>query len=116
MSRDQLEQFVRKLKGAPKAKAGQGQEIEVKRGQSPKNTPAPNLPASDLAPLSSLGSGNVRKAGTVARDQIHDNFEAGRIVVPPELRARSDEYRNALSRSRTLNPVRTAPASGSKGR
>jgi len=115
MSREQMEQFVRKFKGAPKAEPGKGREIQIKPGESPKYSPNRTLPGLNAG--SRVTSKTVRDRDGVVEDQIRDNVEGARFQVPPELRPGYEAYMSSLSRSKVLNPTRSAPAakSGSGG-
>jgi hypothetical protein len=107
MSREQMEQFVTKFKGAPKAPAGQGREIKVSPG---KEQTIPNRSLPDLNPGTRVGSRTTRDRGGVVQDQIRDNVEGGRIAVPAELRSGYEAYKSSVSRSRPSRPAN--PGSG----
>jgi hypothetical protein len=114
MSRDEMEQFVQKYQTkAPKAPDRQGQEIQVKPGQSKAAAPDPTLEGLD--PRSSFSTKSLRERGSVVQDNVRGNAEDVRLAVPPEIRSGFEAYKSTLSRSRTLNPTRTAPAAPSDG-
>jgi len=114
MSRDQMEQFVEKYqKKAIPAPDRQGQEIKVKPGESRAATPSPTLEGLD--PRTRISTQTLRDRGSVVQDQVRGNAEDLRLVVPPELRAGFEAYKSTLSRSKTQNPTRTAPAAGAPG-
>ena len=66
MSRDEMEQFVKKMKKLDKAPAGPGREIKVKPGVDRTFDPNRTLP--DLNPNARLGNRTERARGSVAQD------------------------------------------------
>ena len=119
MSKEELNQFVKKFEKAPKADPGQGRDIEVKPGRGgPQLDPNRTLP--DLNPSATVGTKQMRERGTMVQDTVRGNNEGMRIDIPRELRAGFDAYRGTLSKSKTLNPVRrpnaadSNPGSGTK--
>jgi len=110
MTREEMEQFTRKfLKDqAPKAGDRPGQEIQAKPGENRAAAPNPTLPGFD--PRTNVSSKILRDRGAVVGDQVRDNAEDIRFIAPPEIRSGFEAYKSTLSRSRTLNPTRTAPA------
>jgi len=99
MSRDEMEQFVKKLKNVPKGPAGPGREIKVKPGAEQKFDPNRTLP--ELNPNARLGTRTDRTRGSVAQDQIRDNVQGARFEVPSELRSGFEAFKSSLSRSKS---------------
>lgn len=110
MSREQMEQFVQKFKKAPKREAAPGREIKVKPTEARKLNPNRTLP--DLNPSVRPSTTQIRNRGSFSQDNVRDNVEGTRFVVPMEIKTGFDAYRSSLSRSKTLNPSKTAPGSG----
>jgi len=118
MSKEELNQFVKKFEKAPKAEPGPGREIEAKPGKPQAVDPNRKLP--DLNPGTSVSARTIRDRGGMVQDDVRGNNEGIRFTPPPELRAGFDAYKNSLSRSKTLNPTRrpatSKSASGSGGK
>jgi len=111
MSREMMEQFVQKHQrgNVPKAADRAGQELQTKPGANRPTGPDPNLPGFD--PNNRFSTQTLRDRGAVTQDHARDNAEALRFAAPPEIRSGFEAYKSALSRSRTLNPSGTPPAS-----
>ncbi|WP_020466405.1 hypothetical protein [Singulisphaera acidiphila] len=108
MSRDEMEQFVKKFKKPDKAApAGPGREIQVKPGVD--RTLDPNRTLSDLNPNARLGNRTERARGSVAQDDIRDNIQGARFEVPRELRPGFEAFKSSLSRSKTHRPTASGP-------
>jgi hypothetical protein len=110
MSREEMEQFVQKMQRdrVPKSADRQGQEIQVKPGTNSPAASNPTLPGLD--PRTNFSTKTLRDRGAVVQDQVRDNAEDVRLIAPREIRSGFEAYKSTLSRSRTLNPTRTAPA------
>ncbi|MHC5542529.1 hypothetical protein ACYOEI_30255 [Singulisphaera rosea] len=105
MSREQMEQFVKRFKKAPQAEPGPGREIKIKPGEERKFDPNRKLP--ELGPNAPVSSRTIRGEGNAAGDDLRGNIEGTRLQVPPELKAGLEAYKSSLSRSKVLNPSRT---------
>lgn len=104
MTKEELNQFVKKYEKAPKPEATPDREIEVKPGQTPALDPNTKLPS--IEPGVSSNTQVIRDRGGIARDSARNVMEAQRFVPPPELRSGFDAYRNSLSRSKAVSPAR----------
>jgi hypothetical protein len=112
MSREEMEQFVRKFSKAPKPTPGEGRKIEVKPGESKPSGANTSLPG--LNPGTHLSTQSLRDRGAVVQDQVRDNIEGTRFTAPPEVRSGYEAYKSTLSRSKTVNPVRVGSGSGGR--
>jgi hypothetical protein len=109
MTREQMEQFVKKYEGVKSAPAGPGREIQVKPGQhDASDRPSANLPGIDLN--SRYSTKNLKERGTMPHDDVHNMLEGIRFTPPPELRSKFENYKTKLARSRTGTSNRPAPA------
>ncbi len=104
MSKEELNQFVKKFESAPKRDPGAAREIDVKPTNTPGLDPNLNLPA--INPGTSVSTSTMRDRGGISRDAARDNVEALRYLPPNELKAGFDAYRNSLQRSKTTAPAR----------
>ncbi|WP_406693396.1 hypothetical protein V5E97_20435 [Singulisphaera sp. Ch08] len=107
MSREEMEQFVTKMKKLDKAPAGPGREIQVKPGVDRTFDPNRTLP--ELNPNARLGNRTDRAKGSVAQDDLRDNVQGARFEVPRELRSGFEAYKSSLSRSKSRRPVTSGP-------
>jgi len=114
MSRDEMDQFVKKFRKKPMAPAREGREIKVKPEEQKATPPKPNL--SELTKGARVSSRTIRERGSMPEDQIRDNVEGGRSSVPPEIRSRYEAYKSSLSRLPALKSAQPASATGSGGR
>ena len=114
MSREEMEQFVEKYRKTPKGPAGEGREIKVNPDDQKGATAQPKL--SELKTTAPVRAQTVRERGASVDDQVRDNVEGTRFVVPPEIRSRYEAYKSSVLRSPAIQPARPAPASGSGGR
>ncbi len=114
MSKEELNQFVKKYEQKAKTDPIPGREVEVKPGKTPGLDPNIKLPGID--PGISSSTQVVRDRGGIARDTTRNVVEAQRFAPPQELRAGFDAYRNSLSRSKVVSPSRrgASPKSGTK--
>src|SRR5262249_43543852 len=111
MTREQMEQFVRKYEKPKSQPVGAGREFEVKPGErEPNDKPSPNLPGMDLR--SRFSSKNIKDPGSMARDDVRSNLEGIRFTPPAEFRSKIEGYKSTLARSRSSSSVRPAPAAG----
>jgi hypothetical protein len=110
MKPEEMEQFVRKYKPPGKREAGPGREIQVNPTESKKLNSKRVVP--DLNPTVRPSTRTIRNRGGVTQDNVRDNVEGTKFVVPLEIKTGFDAYRSSLSRSKTLNPPRTSQGSG----
>jgi hypothetical protein len=110
MSREEMEQFVQKYRKTPRGPDGEGREIKVNPDDPKGSAPQPKL--SELKSSVSVKPRTDREGGATPDDQIRENVEGARFVVPPEIRSRYEAYKSSLSRSPAVQPARRAPASG----
>jgi hypothetical protein len=104
MSKEQLEQFVKKYE-KPTLKAGrEGKDVEVKVGEQAAAAPAANNPG---AGVRTFTTDKIRQRG-IATDTARGNLEGARDVPPPEFRERVEGYKNRLARikSPTRRPAK----------
>ena len=113
MSKEELNQFVKKFEKPPAGPSGPGREVDVKLKPGEKLDPNAKLP--ELKTTYSVSSQTGRDRGTAVRDTARNNVEALRSPPPVELRSGFDAYRNSLSRSRTLKPIRRPVSEGGNG-
>jgi hypothetical protein len=119
MSKEEMEQFVKKYGGTPKAQPGEGRTIEVKPGTDKRLDPTRLGPEFNPGTTSSRSD---RGAGSVVQDNERGNVQGNRSVAPPEIRTRLEAYKSSLSRSnldrtppRSSTPAKSAPDGGSGG-
>ncbi|MBV8487198.1 MAG: hypothetical protein JO161_02850, partial [Planctomycetaceae bacterium] len=109
MTREQMEQFVKKYEGVKTAPAGPGREIEVKPGQHDASLrPSANLPGIDVN--TRYSTKNIKERGTMPHDDVHNMLEGIRFAPPPELRSKFENYKSKLARSRAGTSGRPAAA------
>jgi hypothetical protein len=112
MSKEELNQFVKKFEKAPKAEPGEGREIEAKPGKP--QAVDPNLKTTDLNPSTRVNSSTLREGRTVTEDSLRGNNEGARFVPPAEIRARYEAYRKSLARPSGRRGA-ASPAGGATG-
>jgi hypothetical protein len=111
MTREQMEQFVKKYEKGKSEPAGPGREIEVKPGDRGSNDkPSANLPGIDSR--SRFSTKNLKDRGTMSRDDMRNNVEGIRFTPPPEFRAKIEGYKSTLARSRSGSSSRSARPAG----
>jgi hypothetical protein len=111
MTREQMEQFVKKYEAVKSAPAGPGRDISVKPGDAGAgDQPAANLPGLDRQ--SRFSTRNIKNRGEAPKDDARNNLEGIRFTVPPEFRAKFDGFKSTLAKSRT-SPARPAAARSS---
>lgn len=114
MSRQEMEQFVKRFEKAPSREAGPGREIEVKPGQSRPKGPSSDLP--DVLSGTRVSEGSARRSGSIPQDELQGLNQGTRSSVPPEFRARYEAYTKSLGRSKVVSPAtRPAPAGQPSG-
>ena len=96
LSREQLEQFVKKYEKVKSPPPGPGREIEVKPGDKVAAKPSANLPG--INPATPFSSVTHRSAGKAPQDQIRDNLESARLEPPRVFKERWEGYKNRLSK------------------
>src|SRR5208283_1989685 len=83
MTREQMEQFVKKYEAGKSAPAGPGREIEVKPGeQGATDKPSANLPGIDRQ--NRFSTKNLKDRGATSKDDVRNNLEGLRFTPPPE--------------------------------
>jgi hypothetical protein len=108
MSREQMEQFVKKYESVKAAPAGPGREINVKPDQkAPAGGAAANLPGIDRG--SRFTTKNRKDRGTMAQDDVHNNREGIRFTPPPEYRSKFEGYKSTLAKTRSGGAARPGP-------
>ncbi len=100
MTREQMEQFVKKYEKVKSAPAGPGREIAVKPGdREPTDRPSANLPGFGRQERYSTKSQKDR--GQMVRDDVQNNLEGISFKPPPEFRSKFEGYRTSLARTRS---------------
>jgi len=116
MTREQMEQFVKKYEHVKSAPAGPGREITVNPGDRERtDQPSANLPGFGRQERYSTKSQKDR--GQMVRDDVQNNLEGISFKAPPEFRSKFEGYRTSLARTRSgaskkPAPARPAPAGG----
>ena len=105
MSREEMEQFVKKFTKAPKAEPTDGRKIEIKPGEVRPS--APDTAQPPLSPGARFSTQSLRDKGAVVQDQARDNIEANRFAPPREVLPGFEAYTKTLSRAKTPAPVRS---------
>ena len=102
MSKEEMEQFVKKYLGTPKAQPGPGRVIDVKPGEQ-KNMdprrPGPDFNPGDFSPSSE------RQAGQVVQDTDRNMAQGNRSEAPLEIKSRFEAFKDSLSRSTATRPA-----------
>ncbi len=108
MTREQMEQFVKKYEAAKSAPAGPGREITVKPGdREATDKPSANLPG--FGRQERFSSKNQKDRGQTVHDDTKDNIEGISFKPPPEFRSKFEGYRTSLARTRSASANRAAP-------
>jgi hypothetical protein len=94
MSRDELQQFVKKFEQAPKAQPGEGGTIDVKPGEN--KTLEPRKLDGQL-PSATVSSRSQRGPNVVPQDAAGGLSEGLRTAVPAEYQSRYEAYRTSIS-------------------
>jgi hypothetical protein len=110
MSREEMEQFVRKFTKPPKNTPREGRTVEVKPSENRPTGADTSLPG--LNPGTRISTQSLRDKGAVVQDQERANIEGTRFNAPAEIRSRFEAYQSTLSRSKATSPVR--PGSGGR--
>jgi hypothetical protein len=95
MSRDELEQFVKKFDKAPKADPGAARDLTANPGKD--KTIDPNRTIADPLAGSTVSGRNQRGAGVAPKDAAGGNIEGARTVAPIEFRSRFEAFQNSLN-------------------
>ena len=112
LSRDQIEQFVKKFEKPEREAAGEGRAVNSDQGNDQAVSPDRKLDSRVNQPLVS-GRGN-RGPGAVVQDTMRDQTQGLRSQAPAEIRSRFEAYQSSISRSKTkASPTSKAPAPGS---
>ena len=111
MSRDELEQFVKKFEKPEREAPGEGRELQGEIGEDRVVDPIQGVGDRIKAPLVS-GRGQ-RGPGSAANDAFRDQTQGTRSQAPAEIRSRYEAYQSSISRSRGPAPARP-PASTPK--
>jgi hypothetical protein len=99
MSRDELEQFVKKFDKSKIVKdpSREGKTLDARPGRD--KVLDPNRKLADPLSGTTYSSRSQRGPGTVPQDAGGGNLQGGHTQVPTELRARYEAYRSGLSRT-----------------
>ena len=98
MSRQELEQFVKKFEKAPHGDPGASRDLTATPGKD--KTIDPNRTIADPLAGSTVSGRNQRGAGAVPQDPTAGgNVEGARTVAPVEFRSRFEAYQNSLNHS-----------------
>jgi hypothetical protein len=108
MTKEEIEQFVRKYQ-KPKVAAGRdAKELEVKVGEQAPAAPGSNLPGSESRKIT---SDKIRSRNGIPVDQARDNNEGVRNIPPAEWLRRFSDYNSTLAREQ---PKSSKKPAGSK--
>jgi hypothetical protein len=111
MSRQQMEQFVKKYEAVKSPPAGPGREIAIKPGeQETGDRPAANLPGIDRQ--SRFSTKNAKNRGEAPKDDARKNLEGIRFTPPPEYRSKFDSYKSTLAKPRRSTSAGRSPSTG----
>jgi len=114
MTREQMEQFVKKYEKVKSGPAGPGREIQVKPGERGEDAkPSANLPG--INRQDRYSSKNIKDKGAMPRDEVRNNLEVIRFAPPQEFRSKVEGYKSTLARSRPGSAPRPAPARAGGG-
>jgi hypothetical protein len=106
MTREQMEQFVKKYENVKAAPAGPGREIEVKPGDRERtDRPSANLPG--FGRQERYSSKSQKDRGQMVRDDVQNNLEGISFKAPPEIRSKLESYKSSLARGRSGASSRT---------
>jgi hypothetical protein len=95
MTRDQIEQFVKRFEKPKQPAAGPGGEITAEQGKD--RTFDPNRSIADPIRQGVVSGRRERAAGSVAQDQISGQSQGTRVQPPAEWRTRFEAYQNTIS-------------------
>jgi|GEM_PF-3949233 len=98
LSRQALEQFVKRYEGAPQRQALPGGEIDA-QATGPEPTFDPNRTVPGTGPGSTISTRTNRAGGTLPQDNVRGLSEGLRGNIPAALRDRVRAYRSSLSKS-----------------
>lgn len=115
MSRDELDQFVRKFEKAPEA-APAREAGELPDQQEPERKFDQNRRLSGGLPSSTVSSRSERGPNSTPQDAAGGNTEGLRTVVPPELSSRFQAYQSSLSGARPGAAPRSSPTTSNPQR
>ena len=107
MSREEMEQFVKKFEGPPKGEVGPGREIEI-NSESSGPVLGPNYQGPSSLSGKTVRSRADRASGSVPQDNEQGLNEGYRSMAPLEIRLRWEAFQMSISRSATVQPA--APA------
>jgi hypothetical protein len=109
MTREQMEQFVKKYEAVKSAPAGPGREISVKPGDAGAgDQPSANLPGIDRQ--SRFSTRNIKNRGEAPKDDVRKNLEGIRFTPPQEYRSKFEGYKSTLATSSRSATARPAPS------
>jgi hypothetical protein len=97
MSRQELEQFVKKFDKAPQRDPGAARDLTASPGKD--KTIDPNRTIDNPLAGSTVSGRNQRGPGIVPQDASGGNVEGARSVAPVEFRSRFEAYQNSLNHS-----------------
>jgi hypothetical protein len=110
MTKQEMEQFVQRFKGAPKGKAAPGRDIEVK----PERSKAIDSQTKGLSNRIQGTTRNFteRRGNSLPQDDTSGLTQGTRSQIPAEIRGRVDAYRSGISRERTSTSARSTGGEG----
>jgi hypothetical protein len=114
MSREELEQFVRKFEKPEREAPGEGRELKGDVREDKVMEPLRGVGERNRSPL--VSGSNQRGPSSATRDTFSDQTQGLRSQAPPEIRSRFEAYQSSISRSRGNAPARpAAPPAGRPG-
>ena len=114
LSRDQIEQFVKKFEKSKREPSGEGRSVNADIGNDPGIDPDRKLDSRVTGPVVS-GRGN-RGPGAVSQDLMRDQNQGNRSQAPAEIRSRFEAYQSSISRSKTKPAGNRAATTGAESK
>ncbi len=98
MSRQEIEQFVKKFEAPEREPAGEGRDLQGDQHENKTMTPRKVGDGLRNRVISTQGQ---RGPGSVSQDDFNNQTQGLRSQVPPELRSGVEAYQNSLSRMKS---------------
>ena len=117
MTREQMEQFVKKYGSVKSAPAGPGREIAVKPGDRERTDhPSANLPG--FGRQERYSTKNQKDRGQMVRDDVQNNLEGISFKPPPEFRSKFRRLQDLAGTNPfgSIQPPGPGPACPSRGK